>query len=80
MKPHVGILSWKITIHESGLPPEGGCLPALIEWNGTPPQYGMASPGHNLIVCISVIRIWRHWPQTDPDGGGRFDGKWRDLS
>ena len=40
-----GDLSWKITIHESGLPPEGGCLPALIEWNGTPPQYGMARPG-----------------------------------
>ena len=40
-----GDLSWKITIHESGLPPEGGCLPALIEWNGTPPQYQMERPG-----------------------------------
>ena len=40
-----GDLSWKITIHESGLPPEGGCLPALIEWNGKPPQYDMTSPG-----------------------------------
>lgn len=40
-----GDLSWKITIHETGLPPEGGCLPALIEWDGTPPQYRMARPG-----------------------------------
>ena len=49
-----GDLSWKITIHESGLPPQGGCLPALIEWNGTPPQYGMAAPGpqfDRLHVC-----------------------------
>ena len=49
-----GDLSWKITIHESGLPPQGGCLPALIEWNGTPPQYGMAAPGpqfDHLHVC-----------------------------
>ncbi len=40
-----GDLSWKITINPTGLPPEGGCLPSLIEWNGTPPQYGMARPG-----------------------------------
>lgn len=49
-----GDLSWKITIHESGLPPQGGCLPALIEWNGTPPQYGMDAPGpqfDRLHVC-----------------------------
>ena len=37
-------LSWKITINETGLPQEGGCLPTLIEWYSTPPQYGMAWP------------------------------------
>lgn len=40
-----GNLTWQITINPTGLPPEGGCLPALIEWTGTPPQYGMAQPG-----------------------------------
>ena len=43
-----GDLSWKITINPTGLPPEGGCLPSLIEWDGTPPQYKMARPGPEL--------------------------------
>ena len=38
-------LSWKITINEAGLPAEGGCLPALIEWDCPPPQYKMVRPG-----------------------------------
>lgn len=47
-------LSWQITINPTGLPPEGGCLPALIEWDGTPPQYGMQQPGpifNRLHLC-----------------------------
>jgi len=43
-----GDLSWKITINPTGLPPEGGCLPALIEWDGVPPQYKMARLGPEL--------------------------------
>ena len=43
-----GDLSWKITINPTGLPPEGGCLPSLIEWKGVPPQYKMARPGPEL--------------------------------
>lgn len=43
-----GDLRWQITLNPTGLPPEGGCLPALIQWNGVPPQYRMAAPGPKL--------------------------------
>ncbi|MGC6485842.1 MAG: VOC family protein [Candidatus Puniceispirillales bacterium] len=40
-----GDLRWQITLNPTGLPPMGGCLPALIEWDGTPPISRMAFPG-----------------------------------
>ena len=43
-----GNLNWRVTLNPTGLPPEGGCLPALIEWDGTPPQYSMTFPGPEL--------------------------------
>lgn len=43
-----GDLTWQITLSPTGLPPEGGCLPALIEWDGTPPVGNMAFPGPKL--------------------------------
>ena len=47
-KPHAasrGDLTWQITLNPTGLPPEGGCLPALIQWDGEPPVSRMAFPG-----------------------------------
>jgi len=52
-------LSWSITIPDDGLPAQGGCLPALIEWQGTPPQYNMARPGPELVNL--------HLEHPDPD-------------
>lgn len=40
-----GDLHWQITLNGDGIPPAGGCIPAIIEWQGTPPQYGMDFPG-----------------------------------
>lgn len=40
-----GDLRWQITLNQDGIPPAGGCIPALIEWQGKPPQYGMKFPG-----------------------------------
>ena len=40
-----GDLHWQITLNSDGIPPAGGCIPAIIEWQGTPPQYGMDFPG-----------------------------------
>lgn len=40
-----GDLRWQITLNNDGIPPAGGCIPAIIEWQGTPPQYGMEFPG-----------------------------------
>ncbi|XDZ66736.1 VOC family protein [Alphaproteobacteria bacterium LSUCC0684] len=40
-----GDLRWKITLNTDGVPPFSGCIPALIEWQGVPPQYGMAFKG-----------------------------------
>jgi len=50
-----GDLSWQITLNSDGIPPEGGTVPALIEWQGRPPQCGMAFPGPVLqkLVCFS---------------------------
>jgi hypothetical protein len=47
-KPHPasrGDLKWQITLNPNGIPPLGGCLPALIEWDGQPPVDRMAFPG-----------------------------------
>lgn len=47
-EPHAasrGDLSWQITLNPTGLPPMGGCIPALIEWDGPPPISRMAFPG-----------------------------------
>ena len=43
-----GDLNWQITLNPTGLPPEGGCLPALIEWQGQPPVHRMSFMGPTL--------------------------------
>lgn len=68
-----GDLSWSITIPDHGTPAEGGCLPALIEWQGTPPQYNMARPGPELAgVHLQHPAPKRMLKTLEQIGGGKL--------
>ena len=72
-----GDLCWQISLNSDGIPPEGGSIPSLIEWQGTPPQYGMAFPGpvfERLICHHPDVDRLEHWLQALGAGDLLRDG------